>query len=320
MNKEYLISVIVPVYNVDNYLEKCINSLLLQTFKNMEIILVNDGSTDKSSFICDDYSNKDSRIKVIHKDNGGLSDARNVGIDYATGKYITFIDSDDYLGENHIYNLYKGITFEENIQISISKLNMVNEYLKNIPSESIQNIELFDVEGALKEMLIQKKFDTNACGKLYDKNLFEGIRFPLGMVYEDLDTIYKLFDLCDKISLTNTNDYFYVYRSNSISNESFNAKKMDIVEITDNLIHFVESNYPSLTEYAYMRAMSACLNVWKQIDGNKNKEQNKILWNKVKYSNSKFSIFNQSRIKTKFAKIFICFGGSMTKKILNTIG
>ena len=189
------ISVVVPIYNVEKYLEKCIKSILNQTYNNLEIILVNDGSTDNCLNICKKFEKIDKRIFVINKENGGLSEARNYGIDKATGKYITFVDSDDYIDEDYLEFLYKNLIIN-NCDISICNPRIVYEdggksrtlYKYCFP----QNIVL-EGEKALEMMLYQKKFDNSAWGKLYKINLFDEIRYPVGKLYEDIATTYKTF-------------------------------------------------------------------------------------------------------------------------------
>ena len=154
MKKQDLISIVVPIYNVEKYLEKCINSIIIQTYKNIEIILVNDGSTDSSGKICDIYLKKDKRIKVIHKKNGGLSDARNVGIENAKGKYIAFIDSDDFIDSDFIEILYN-LIIEYNADVSCCKCNVI--YKKNKKQQVEEKINIFTNYEAINEMLYQGK-------------------------------------------------------------------------------------------------------------------------------------------------------------------
>ena len=206
-----LISVIIPVYNVEKYIEKCIYSVINQTYKNIEIILVDDGSTDISGKICDDFEKKDYRIKVIHKKNGGLSDARNVGIDVSTGKYIVFIDSDDYVDKKHIEYLYNMIT-KNNADISICQFNIVyeNSDIQITDFTKKDTIKIFDNKKALETMLYNKKFCNSACTKMYKKELFDDIRFPIGKLYEDLGTTYKLIEKTTKVVLGQRTTYNYL--------------------------------------------------------------------------------------------------------------
>lgn len=222
-----LITVIIPCYKVEQYLPKCINSVLTQTYTNLEIILVDDGSPDNCGNICDNYAQKDSRIKVIHKTNGGLSDARNKGIDIAHGEYITFIDSDDYVSNNYIevlYNLLK----DNNAQMSICLPYCISEMNETIIRINKKNKKIiFNSEEALISMFYQKDFDTSAWAKLYHQSLFKNIRYPQHILYEDLPTTYKLIQLCTTIAMTTQQNYFYLLRNNSIEGSPFKAIKYE---------------------------------------------------------------------------------------------
>ncbi|MBY5005624.1 glycosyltransferase [Streptococcus suis] len=234
--KEELVSVIVPVYNVEKYLSQCLDSIIHQTYKNLEIILVNDGSTDGSGKICDDYAAKDGRIKVIHKENGGLSDARNKGLDLMTGQFVTFVDSDDYLENNCIHTLYtyactcktdisigKFIEFEEN----------TSQFLFHNHLNNGNKIEFLTGDQCLERH--HKYFlgiFVTAWAKLYRTSLFNDsnpckkIRYPLGVLHEDQYTTHKLFFKSNKIVFVN--DYLYVYRvrKNSITNTPLSDKRI----------------------------------------------------------------------------------------------
>lgn len=190
---EELISVIVPIYNVEKYLNKCIESIINQSYSNLEIILVDDGSKDSSGIMCDSYILKDKRIKVIHKENGGLSDARNVGLDKAKGEYIVFIDSDDWIDEKMIEILYN-IIKKNNSDISICDYFLAYNEEIQTQKEDIEIINLSNIE-ALKTIYDK---DLGVCmivawNKLYKRNLFkDDIRYPYGKIHEDEFTTYKL--------------------------------------------------------------------------------------------------------------------------------
>lgn len=228
-----LISIIVPVYNVQEYLKNCINSILNQSYKNIEIILVDDGSTDESSSICDLYVKKDSRIKVIHKENGGLSDARNMGIKSARGKYITFVDSDDYLDENYVKVLYILIT-ENNSDIACSRMKKTDSLNDKIINKN-EKINIYNSIDAIKEILYQRNIDNSAPSKLFKKDLFENILFPVGYAFEDLDTMYKLFLQANKIVSTTNNYYLYYQRQGSILHTVKDKTINDLLTIIDNM-------------------------------------------------------------------------------------
>lgn len=226
-----LVSIIVPIYNVDAYLTKCIDSLINQTLRNIEIILVNDGSTDKCGKICDEYKIKDNRIKVIHKENGGLSDARNKGLDMASSEYVAFIDSDDWIDVHMIEKLYS-------LSIKYGADIVQGDYIEvytddDVIKTDINNIETncYNREQAL-ELLYSEKHEKTVItwNKLYKRTLFEGIKFPKGKVHEDEFTTYKLLDKANILVDTNIPIYYYRQRAGSIMNSEFNIKRLDALE------------------------------------------------------------------------------------------
>ena len=193
-----LISVIVPCYNVEEYLPKCIESILNQTYRNLEILLVDDGSPDNCGRICDEYAAKDSRIRIIHKKNGGLSDARNAALDVMTGEYVTFIDSDDYVSDDYVEYLYK-IIKESGVKLSVSSYQtFVDDSSAEICTNNPLFVKIVHTNDALTGMFYQQIFDTSAWAKMYHRSLFsDGIRYPKGWLYEDLPTTYRLMMKCD---------------------------------------------------------------------------------------------------------------------------
>ena len=273
---EELVSVIVPVYNVEKYIDRCVNSIINQTYKTIEIILVDDGSTDSCSKICDKYANEDTRIKVIHKENGGLSDARNEGIKIATGKYITLIDSDDYVEPDYVELLYN-LLIENDADMSVCKHFVVYENAGTIDTGTGNFYNLSPKE-ALEMLLYGNDFDLGACEKLYKKELFENIKYPKGRLFEDAATTYKLIDLCKKISFKSEAKYTYYIRSNSITTNSFNSKKMDLIISTKEMSDYIKNKYPDLEKAANRRLMYAYLSTLTQIAKSKKSEES------VKYS------------------------------------
>lgn len=245
------VTVVVPVYNVSNYLGKCIDSIINQTYKKLEIILVDDGSTDNSGAICDDFASKDKRIKVIHKENGGLSDARNFGIDIATGEYIVFVDSDDYIALDMIEFLYNSL---ESNEADISTCLYQNFYDGEDVLESDDNISyVCSNTEALEKMLYQQDCTTSAWGKLYKTSLFDGIRYPKGKICEDLDTTYLLFSKANKIVINTAKKYFYLQRETSIINSEFNPKRMDALKFVKNETDYIIKNHLEIFKSAVNR-------------------------------------------------------------------
>lgn len=256
-----LISVIIPIYKVEKYLKKCINSVLNQTYSNLEIILVDDGSPDNCRKICDNYKKKDKRIKVIHKKNGGLSDARNKGIAIAQGKYISFIDSDDYIEKNMIELLYNNLK-KENADISICNYYTFNEEQEKLEKESPdtakQEIEIFNSQSALKKLMSKNSFGDYAWNKLYSAKLFSKVKYPVGKKMEDLGTTYKLFLLSNKIVYTNKKLYNYLQRNGSIANSKTESLMKDRMDLAIDRYNNIKKIYPYMLENnAFL--LSACV-------------------------------------------------------------
>jgi glycosyltransferase involved in cell wall biosynthesis len=266
------ISIIVPVYNVELYINKCLDSILNQTLTNIEIIVVNDGSTDNSGSICNEYAEKDNRVRIIHKTNGGLSSARNAGIKIARGEFLGFVDSDDYIDDNFYKRLYE-LCKETNSDISICKFaREINGILINEPEEEV-NIEMDNIE-SMRQLFKGVLFRFSVCNKLFKKTCFENILFPEGRIHEDLSTTYKLFNNSSKAIYTNYKGYIYVNRENSILTSKFNKNRLDAFIGWDEILSFMEENYPQLSrEFLSCFAYGAVDNTFKILNQVENKEQ-----------------------------------------------
>lgn len=313
--EEPLISVIVPVYNVEKYLDKCVDSIVNQTYKNLEIILVDDGSPDNCPKMCDDWARKDKRIRVIHKKNGGLSDARNAGIDCANGKYLTFIDSDDYVDKDYIEYLYYLIK-KNNSDMSIASHKILNGKRISTKYKKIDEVNI-NSHDALQRLLYDDCLDTSAWAKMFDISLFNNIRFPVGRLYEDAATIYKLIDKCDKIELSTKPIYNYIIRNDSISQNSFSIKKLDLIKSTEEMKEYIENRYSDLNEGCNRRLMFSYLSTLSQLANSKNKYQS-IEENLMKYiKNNRRSVLKDKRIpkRDKYAIYCTYFGFNFYKII-----
>ena len=239
-----MISVIVPVYKVEKYIRKCIDSIIEQTYKNLEIILVDDGSPDSCGAICDEYALKDSRIRVLHKPNGGLSDARNEGLKIATGNYITLLDSDDYWKPTYLENSYNYL-ITNNADLVVFPLCSVAEDGRIINEfDNGQQIE-YTPEEALK-MMFSSYLPWCAQGKLYKRSLFDGIQYPVGKLMEDKATTYKIFEKCNKILFVECADYMYLIRKGSIMHSKFDNRQLQTLDIQEELNIHISSKYPAL--------------------------------------------------------------------------
>lgn len=247
------ISVIVPVYRVEQYIEKCVNSILSQTLADIEVILVDDGSLDNCVKICDNFANKDSRVKVLHKKNEGLSAARNTGLTLAESEYISFVDSDDYLAEDMLELLYNNI-IKYSADISICGLYDCYED-KKIPQYAKNELLVVDNKEALRLALEGEKFSVNAVNKLYKKNLFDKISFPEGKLSEDAFTIPKILAKAEKIVFDSSPKYYYVHRGQSITTSNFKRNDFDVVEAYSEILEFVKENFKDLTKQAEFRLL-----------------------------------------------------------------
>lgn len=244
------ISIIVPVYNTGKYLERCLNSILKQTFVNFELILVDDGSTDDSGKICDRFAEKDKRIKVIHKQNGGQSAARNVGLDIAKGNFIGFVDSDDWISVDmyeYLYNLLQN----NNCDIANARYILVNDE-NNIDKGKEEKIRFFEEKGILREFLYEGTISGSysPCRNLYKRSLFDGIKFPVGKINEDIITLYQVLYNARKMVKSDKITYFYYQSANSTTRGGLKLKDFDLLDISNKLMLF--SSTETYWDIAYL--------------------------------------------------------------------
>lgn len=267
-----LISVIVPVYNVQAYLSRCLQSIEKQTYQMIEIIIIDDGSTDESGKIADEFSSHEPRAYVIHKENGGLSDARNVGIDHSKGKYITFIDSDDYIAEDYIDYLYKLIK-KYDVKIATSFYRMVSDVERVVDDIGGSNEDCITAEEAIQRMLYRNYISHNAWGKLFARDLFERTptidfsrytldeqkklyipvcqnryRFPCGLINEDLALIYYLVIEAGKVAYGTKKTYYYVSNPASITKAKVKEKDFQVFDLYSIVGGIILGYYPNLSD------------------------------------------------------------------------
>ena len=270
MIEEKKISVIVPIYNVEKYLEKCINSIVFQTYKNIEILLIDDGSTDKSSYICEEWKKRDSRINVVHKANGGLSDARNCGLNIASGEYVCFIDSDDYIENDYIEKLYK-ILIENKLRVSQCGINYINENDKKLKQIGYRTDIVLKGREIIKDSC-DKHFIENEVvwNRLYDIKIFENLRFPKGKIHEDEYITYKILYNEDKIAITAECLYKYRQSNNSIMRSKYSIKKFrDFSEAyKEKIMYFKEREDIELYDMVIRSYLSNLSNIFIKIKKN----------------------------------------------------
>lgn len=264
MTENSLVSVIVPIYKVEKYLCECVDSIISQSYSNLEIILVDDGSPDKCPEICDEYAQKDSRIKVIHKPNGGLSDARNAGIEIAKGEYLSFVDSDDVIHRQMIEVLMKPLIEDKSVKMSACQFLEFDDGKEFDKNQEVKPLETIDFQE-----YFTKKICVIACAKIYEKSLFENIKFPLGRYHEDEFTTYKVCYEAKKVAYTDSQMYFYRQREGSIMN-SMSVKRMTDIHdaLKEQIDFFLEKHITRLYAkflvnfaYAYSFCKRACQDI-----------------------------------------------------------
>ena len=252
-----LISVIVPVYKVEKYLDRCIGSVIAQTYKNLEIIMIDDESPDNCPEMCDEYARRDTRIKVIHKKNGGLSDARNIGLAVATGEYIAFVDSDDWIESDFIEILYNNAE-KEHADISIIGYTLVWDDGRTRRFSQDDEYYTFDTDNAIRELLNQRKFQCMVCQKMYKNYIFDSVKFPIGKVYEDVAVGLPTFLRAKKIVVSGKSKYNYYQRNDSIVNSKFDKRKLYFLECCQFIIAYSDSHnkkYDIEAHSFYLRAL-----------------------------------------------------------------
>ena len=300
-----IISIIVPIYNVDKYLSRCIDSILNQTFKKFELILVNDGSTDNSGVVCEEYANKDNRIKVIHKSNGGVSSARNSGLHAAKGEYIGFVDPDDYIDESMYGKLY-GLCIENDSDIAICKFSREINGKIQASDETGKVLKFNNIE-AMNELFKGNLYRFSLCNKLFNKKCFNNISFPEGRIHEDLSTTYRLFANSKNSTYINYCGYIYVKRENSILTSKFNEKRLQAFIGWDEIIEFMDKNYKKLMNQIIATFTYWCMDnisyILKQVDDVDKKK--KYLNTIREYTTKYYSYIKENSILSRRYKLKI---------------
>lgn len=271
-----IITVIVPVFNVEKYLCRCIDSIISQSYKNLEIILVDDGSTDDSGNICDEYASKDERIKVLHQKNQGLSEARNNGLEISEGEYIFFCDSDDYIEKDTLENML-GKLKHDNADIVACGIKYIGDDNGNIECINIVT-DLCSGIWSGKQSVVQMMRKANVCSvawnKLYKRSLFEGIKFPKGHLHEDEATIYKILYKAGIVSYTPAKYYCYMQRSKSIMGEKITGRSSDyIIAMEDRIKFFEDVSEYELAEYSWIKLLEWIKHVYRKINDEKEKKR-----------------------------------------------
>ena len=253
MENKFLISVVIPVYKVEEYLQYCLESISRQSFTNYEVVLVDDGSPDNCGKMCDEYAIIHSNTKVVHQKNQGLSVARNIGAKVSSGKYITFLDSDDVVSVDYLETLYS-LIFENEIDISVGLLvPFWGEKSAERKEEQRYRIELFDTEQALEEMLYGQRYGVQGPAKLYRRELVIKDPVPVGKLHEDQAAMYKIIANCKKLAYINKPIYFYRQRTTSIVHTHVTKAHLYGLEAVNEQMNFIKTNFPSIVNAAEVR-------------------------------------------------------------------
>lgn len=243
-----LISVLVPVYKTKEYLPRCVESICNQTYGNLEIILVDDGSPDDSGALCDQLALTDSRIRVVHKKNGGLATARNAGIDAMSGEFAAFVDSDDYIAPEMIRDLYE-LCRTHQAEIACCGIERIKDQGHvNYFNEKTEDFLLLNREEAMAELLENYRVTNSVCDKLFHKRIFDGLRLTEGYIYEDFDVMYRCIHRADRVVYTGAPHYKYYLSQDSIIRGAFNARQFDLVAAARRRLAFFEQEYPRMLD------------------------------------------------------------------------
>ena len=266
------ISVIIPCYNVAPYLQRCVNSILNQTYVNLEVILVDDGSTDETGTLCDEMLQLDKRIKVVHKHNGGLSDARNAGIDVATGDFLAFVDGDDYL-ELNAYELM--VAEMQNAEVSLVSAGIIIEDIKGNESILMNDSKvLLSKEEAFINLLGNKRtIVQSSCNKLFRYELFEHLRYKKGVINEDTQLLPFLLDICNKVLLLNKPVYHYIKRPGSLTQSAFSIWKYNGIKHADEMMSLCKRKYPFLISYANYYKLDTLNKMYEELFASENRKE-----------------------------------------------
>lgn len=312
-----MITVIVPVYNVQKYLERCVKSLLKQKYKDLEIILVDDGSTDLSGKMCDEYAERYSQIRVIHKENGGLSSARNAGIEQAKGEFLSFIDSDDWVSEEYFSYLYT-LMQQNEADISECDFKYIDDggKLYNSPHDNGECI-VYTAKQAIKNLLLGNYIVTSATGKLYRRELFFQLRYPEGEIYEDISVTYEAILRSKKVAFGCRAHYYYYLRSGSISNSAFSPKRMEAMQHLQYAVGKVNETYPDMKRETQVALFRMAFAIWGEIEpSTDNKVYLKEMQRCVKESRMSVICSPKTSFKWKIKAIISFFGSHAVRYVI----
>ncbi len=275
------ISIIIPIYNVEEFLPQCLDSIIHQTYQNLEIILVNDGSTDTCPKICENYATKDARIKVVNIENSGSAEARNVGLNYATGELISFLDSDDYLALNFYDSLCEVLLHEKADIVACNFIAFKNlDEIKKLDTSAKATLEIYNTEKAL-QLLMKEQLKQVVWNKLYRKEVIENIHFPTGKTIDDEFWTYQVFGNAKKIVKISDVLYFYRQQSESIMGRKYSLKRLDGLQALEERIQYMKTNFPNLVNLAIEKFCMGSIFHYQQIENRKDIDSHKIFRDRI---------------------------------------
>lgn len=317
------IGIIVPIYNMEGYVKKCIESILAQNFEEFELILVDDGSTDKSGTICDEYARQDERIRVIHKENGGPAEARNAGLEENQSEYIVFIDADDYVDSRYLDMLYQCIR-KSNADLAMCCTTIIMSDCIREPvfmyDEILSRIEVLSKAETYKRMMLPGETAASVCawGKIYHTKLFRTVRYPVGEFYEDCRIIDRIIEACQKIVYIPYAGYFYLVRPGSITHGKMTLKHLAAVKNAGHLLHLMEEKYPEVKSIARGYYARECLLVYESMSSDpKYKRECHWLRREIIAGWKELVRYSCFSFEMKCSAICICMGPVFYKAVRN---
>lgn len=317
------VSVIVPVYKVEDYLDRCVKSIVSQTYTNLEIILVDDGSPDKCPEICDKWASKDSRIRVIHKENGGLSDARNAGMAVATGEYTSFIDSDDYIAEVFFERL---LTTAKNTDSDIVECDVLKFSENDVPrfNDRDFDVQTYNTQEALSRLISENGFRQHVWNKLYKTESALYAEFEKGKLNEDEFWTYRIFGIAERVTKIDLPMYFYLQRSDSIMGASYSIRRLDALEAKALRQKYIEAKFPSLRSQAkndyFGSCIFACQSAMRFMPEEERKKAKRIIKSHVKDIKLTKADLAKVNLKNRMWFLFAYVSFDLCCKIRNMLG
>lgn len=324
MGTQQLISIIIPVYKVENYLDRCLESVIGQTYTDLEIILVDDGSPDNCPYMCDSWAEKDYRIKVIHKKNGGLSDARNAGLEIASGEFIGFVDSDDWIAPEMYERLKKAIDNDQS-DMAACAVEMVWE--NGTPNRllTIQENNILNRNEAQLALLNETKLKQPVWYKLYKKSIIEGFPFEVGKQHEDVYWSYQVVGNARRVSVIDYVGYYYLQRQGSImGNNSYTLKRLDVMEALERRYKYISKEFPELEKIAKRSIVESCIYhgqmALKYLSG----EEQEVAFSYINEVNGRYCLHPRDYADEKIThKVWLCIAKRSLKnacRIKNSLG